>query len=71
MQEQENKMFYRAKELAKYLGMAESTVWKKCKEDPEFPRPIKLSENMTVFNIAEVNEYMALKPRSIKEDETH
>lgn len=61
------KMFYRAKELALYLGMGESTVWKRVKEDPNFPRPISLSANMTVFNIQEVNEYVALQARAAEE----
>jgi predicted DNA-binding transcriptional regulator AlpA len=47
--------------------MGESTVWKRVKEDPNFPRPISLSANMTVFNIQEVNEYMALQARTVEE----
>mgnify|MGYP000081703220 CR=1 FL=1 len=33
-----DKKYYRAKELAEYLGVGESTIWKKEQGDPEFPR---------------------------------
>ena len=31
------------KEAAAMLSIGESTVWKKVKEDPSFPRPVRLS----------------------------
>jgi len=56
----ETKMYYRAKELADYLGIGESTIWHKTKAG-EFPKPTQVSPNVTVWNIAEVNEFMANK----------
>lgn len=59
----DKKLYYRPKELSEYMGMGLSTLWKKVKTDINFPRPIKMSDNMTVFNIAEVNEYIATRPQ--------
>ena len=55
------KMFYRAKELAVFLGVGESTVWWRAKNEPNFPKPFKQGENTTVWNIQEVMEYMELQ----------
>ena len=56
-----DKKYYRAKELAEYLGVGESTIWKKEQGDPEFPRRIEVSPHVTVWNIQDVDEYMARK----------
>ena len=42
--------FMRAKELAKHLGIGLSTVWFYSKQGKI--KPIKLSERVTVFNVA-------------------
>ena len=56
-----DKMYYRPKELAKYLGMGESTIFKKMKSDPDFPRPTKVSQQVTVWDIRDIDNYMARK----------
>jgi len=48
------KRFYRAKELAEYLNIAKSTVWRYASKG--IITRIKLSEGVTVFDIEEVNK---------------
>lgn len=40
---------FRPARAARFVDMGESTLWKFAKEDPDFPRPIKLGSRMTVF----------------------
>ena len=49
---------YRIKETARHLGMGESTVWRKAKTDPDFPKPIKLSERVTAWRVADLDAYI-------------
>ena len=58
-----DKRYYRATELAEYLGMGVSTIFKKTKSDPDFPKPTKVSQQVTVWNIQEIDEYMELQRR--------
>lgn len=51
--EQNHKKYYRAKEVAKLLGIGLSTVWLYAKQGKITPK--KLSERVTVFDIDEVN----------------
>ncbi len=46
------KRYYRAKELAEYLGVTVTTVWNYVKAGRLTPK--KLSSNVTVFDIKEV-----------------
>ena len=50
----ETKKFMRAKELSEHLSIGLSTVWLYAKQQKI--TPIKLSEKVTVFNIAEVEK---------------
>lgn len=47
------KMFYRAKDVAKFLGIGLSTVWLWVKTG-RLPKPIKLSTRVTVWNINDI-----------------
>jgi prophage regulatory protein len=47
----------RAKELAETFGIGLSSVWRHVQEDPEFPRPIKLTPRCTVFDAAEAEAW--------------
>lgn len=49
------------KALAAVNGQGVSTLWRHCKEDPEFPRPIRLSPGCTRFNVGEIRAYLAKK----------
>jgi len=48
----------RIKQAAHHLGMGESTVWRKVKTDPDFPKPIKLSERVTAWRLADLDAYI-------------
>jgi len=47
------KRYYRAKEIATYIGVTITTVWNYASAGKL--TPIKLSENVTVFDIDEIN----------------
>ena len=50
----------RADKAAEYFGMAVSTFWRKVKEDPDFPKPVKISgSNITIFLVSELDEYLS------------
>ncbi len=53
------KIKYRAKELAEYLGVGLSTVWKWAKEGKI--KPQNISKGVTVFDINEVLLDLGLK----------
>ncbi|HDM8439354.1 helix-turn-helix transcriptional regulator [Yersinia enterocolitica] len=48
----------RIKSVAAFLAISEATVWRKVKQ-PGFPQPTKLSERVTVFDAAEIRQWMA------------
>ena len=48
----------RVREVADLLGLkAVSTVWKYCKEFPDFPQPRRCGTRFTYWNRAEVEAY--------------
>lgn len=49
------------KAFAAVNGQGVSTLWRHCKQDPEFPRPIRLSAGCTRFNVGEIRAYLAKK----------
>lgn len=49
---------FRIKQAAQFLGMGESTVWRKVKDEPGFPQPFKLSERVTVWRVADLEAYI-------------
>lgn len=48
--------YARPKHTAVFLGVSEGTIWRKAKE-PNFPKPIKLSDRVTVFDAAEIRAW--------------
>jgi prophage regulatory protein len=38
--------------------MGLSSLWAKCKSDPDFPKPVKLSARTTVFFQEELDQYL-------------
>ncbi|HFZ9214777.1 TPA: helix-turn-helix transcriptional regulator [Salmonella enterica subsp. diarizonae serovar 61:r:-] len=50
----------RARQVAEYLGVHISTVWRWAKS-PDFPQPKVLSDGITVWNAAEVRKWNALR----------
>ena len=61
MQPLEKKRYYRVKELAEYMGVSATTIWNLTKNEDAFPKPKKLSENTTVWEIDAVHKYMDKK----------
>ena len=55
-----SKRYGRVKQVADILGSAVSTVWQFAKNSEEtgFPRPIKLSDNITVWDLDEVYAFV-------------
>lgn len=46
------------KEAAAMLSIGESTVWKKVKEDPSFPQPVRLSPKCTRFKVDDIRKWV-------------
>jgi prophage regulatory protein len=44
----------RPKDAAKFLGIGRSTLYKWASERPGFPRPVNLSQRVTVFRLDEL-----------------
>ena len=49
------------KAFAAVNGQGVSTLWRHCKQDPDFPRPIRLSAGCSRFNVGEIRSYLAKK----------
>lgn len=54
------------KALAAVQGQGVSTLWRHCKQDPDFPKPIRLSPGCTRFNVGEIRAYLAKKAAASK-----
>lgn len=48
----------RPKAAAEYLGMGLSTVWRRAKEDPDFPKPVKLGPRTTCFYTTDIVSFL-------------
>lgn len=48
-------------EMSKRIGLGKSTIyrWLSDKSDLNFPQPIRLGRNMSLFNIAQVDAWLA------------
>lgn len=46
------------KEAAAMLSIGESTVWKKVKEDPSFPQPVRLGPKCTRFKVDDIRKWV-------------
>lgn len=51
----------RPHQLAKKFGISLATLWRRVKQDPDFPQPVKLSDGITAFIEAEGDAYIELK----------
>ena len=57
------KKYYRADEVAQYIGVSTATVWRYAKQGRLTPK--KLSPQVTVFNIKEVEALLEPKPEKV------
>lgn len=55
------KKFLRVGGVAAKLGIGVSSVWRLIHTEGNFPRPIKLSQRVTVWEETEIEAYMAEK----------
>ena len=58
---------------ARKLGIGLSTLWKKIKTDPTFPRPIAIASRITVLMESDLDEYLAVcaaKTRTARQGRT-
>lgn len=49
----------RPRDAAAYIGIGLSTLWKRTKAEPDFPRPRKLSPRVTVFLVSDLDDLVA------------
>ncbi|KAB8310550.1 AlpA family phage regulatory protein [Erwinia endophytica] len=47
----------RPKSVARYLAVHISTLWRYAKLNPDFPKPRKLTDGVTVFDAADVRQW--------------
>lgn len=59
MSEHRTKRALRPAQAAKKLGVSLPTLWRYARSNPAFPRPIKLSERVTVFDESELDGFVA------------
>lgn len=50
--------YVRASSLARQLGIHRSTLWRWAKEKPSFPRPLKITEGVTLWSLEEVQAWL-------------
>lgn len=48
----------RVPDVAAFLGCGVATVWRRTKDDPTFPKPIKLSPRVTVWKLSELEDWI-------------
>jgi len=51
------------RETASRLGVHTATLYRWLRSNPEFPRPIRVSENVTAYYEDEVARYIETRPR--------
>lgn len=57
----------RIREVAKWLGVSTTTIYKWVKED-RFPKPIILADHASRWVEAEIADWLASRPRGVKDD---
>ena len=58
MEKISNRRTLRPAATAEKLDIGLSSLWGKCKNDPTFPKPFKLSPRTTVFYEHEIDAYL-------------
>jgi len=51
--------YLRVNQVAKYLSVSRATIYRWIKSNPNFPRPIQLGKRSTVFDLAEIKQFIA------------
>lgn len=63
-------LFYRLPQVKARLGISQSSVWLWIRKG-KFPKPVKLSENTTAWNAAEIDAWAQSRIDAGKEGGTH
>lgn len=53
----------RARDLKARLAISQTTLWRYCKQDPSFPRPILLPGGHRRWRLSEIEAWEASLPR--------
>lgn len=53
-----NRVYMRVKEAAKYFAVSTDIMWKWAREREGFPKPIKMGERVTLFDVTAIEEWM-------------
>jgi len=53
-----SKLLINSKELKEVLGISKSTAYRYLRQYPDFPKPIKLSQNKTLWNAPKIVEWL-------------
>lgn len=48
----------RPKEAAQKLGVSRQSLWRWCRDNPDFPKPVKLAPGTTAFMESELEEFI-------------
>jgi predicted DNA-binding transcriptional regulator AlpA len=56
-----NSRAIRLPSVSDLTGMSRATIWRKVKEDANFPRPFHLSASITVWDEGEIRDWIASK----------
>lgn len=56
--EQPNRVVLRVRQTAERCGCSVATIWRKAKNDPQFPKPVRVSERVTGWLEHEINAYL-------------
>ena len=51
-------LYARPKEACRHLQISRSTLWHWCKTRPDFPKPIKAGQRVTLFNLNAIDAWL-------------
>lgn len=58
MNDQPKRVVLRVRHTAERCGCSVATVWRKAKTDPDFPKPVRVTERVTGWLEHEIDAYL-------------
>ena len=55
--------FYRLPKMCEMLGLSKSSIWSLSRNNPDFPKPVKLSAQCTAWRADEVQAWIESRER--------
>lgn len=55
--------FYRITQMVALTGLGKTTIYRKSQNDPDFPKPVKISDNATGWRAEEVESWIKARER--------